>query len=47
MVVERSRSLGKILQWQHPLLVRLRAGLLRTPLARRQAMDLLNTLLSS
>ncbi len=46
MVVNQSRALGRILQWQNPLLVSLRTLLLRTPLSRRQAGALFETLLN-
>lgn len=45
MVVRRSRSLGKILQWENPALVWLRRSLLGTGLAHRQGLRLFNDLL--
>jgi 2-polyprenyl-6-methoxyphenol hydroxylase-like FAD-dependent oxidoreductase len=45
MVVRRSRSLGRVLQWEHPALVRLRAALSRTTPAHHQGIRLFEELL--
>lgn len=45
MVVRRSWSLGRVLQWENPALVRLRTILLGTGMARRQGIRLFEELL--